>query len=322
MQVVSFVPEQRNVADAQKDADEQNHKHRIVGKNPGEGENGFVGKQTAGTDFRGNTDDVQRTDKPKYGMEQDTADEPDIGIGVDGFLHGFPQSNCHKHRGDNEIQENIRHNVRPFAFLLPIIQNLFIQNLHRESKVYIICAYWCGIVAAETCEYRNRGGSSTVVSEEEKTEIYANYQKKVLAYLNGKVNDLYVAEDICAEVFLKVYEKLDTFDETKASVSTWIFTITRNTLTDYFRTRRVFSEIPEELSTESDLEESYCNQEMLEVLADALTRLPERERDLIILHYYSGKTLKEVAEHLDISYAYVKILHNKALAAMKKDFCL
>lgn len=161
-----------------------------------------------------------------------------------------------------------------------------------------------------------------MVSEEEKTEIYANYQKKVLAYLNGKVNDLYVAEDICAEVFLKVYEKLDTFDETKASVSTWIFTITRNTLTDYFRTRRVFSEIPEELSTESDLEESYCNQEMLEVLADALTRLPERERDLIILHYYSGKTLKEVAEHLDISYAYVKILHNKALAAMKKDFCL
>lgn len=154
-------------------------------------------------------------------------------------------------------------------------------------------------------------------TEEFKTEIYSAYHKKVLAYLNGKVNDSYLAEDICAKVFLKVYEKLDSFDETKASVSTWIFTITRNTLTDYFRTRRVFSEIPEDLATESDIEENYCQAETLDALADALTALPERERDLIILHYYSGKTLKETAECLGISYAYVKILHNKALASMK-----
>lgn len=160
------------------------------------------------------------------------------------------------------------------------------------------------------------------VSENYKAELYADYHKKVLSYLNGKVNDMYLAEDLCAEVLLKVYEKLDSFDETKASISTWIFTITRNTLTDYFRTRRVFGEIPEDLCEESDIEENYCNQEMLAMLADSLARLPERERDLIILHYYSGKTLKEVAESLDISYAYVKILHNKALAALKKDFAI
>lgn len=157
-------------------------------------------------------------------------------------------------------------------------------------------------------------------TEEFKAELYENYHKKVLSYLNGKVMDLYLAEDICSEVFLKVYEKLDTFDDTKASLSTWIFTITRNTLTDYFRTRRVFSEIPEDLPVDSDIEEEYCRSEMLETLASALESLPERERDLIILHYYSGKTLKEVALYLDISYAYVKILHNKALAAIK-NFC-
>lgn len=159
-----------------------------------------------------------------------------------------------------------------------------------------------------------------IATEEMKTEIYTNYYKKVLSYLNGKVNDSLLAEEICSNVFLKVFEKLDSFDEAKASVSTWIFTITRNTLTDYFRTRRVFSEIPEDLPAESDIEESYCRAEMLDALADALKALPERERDLIILHYYSGKTLKETAEQLGISYAYVKILHNKALASMKKYF--
>lgn len=159
-----------------------------------------------------------------------------------------------------------------------------------------------------------------LAAEEMKADIYSSYYKKVLSYLNGKVNDSFLAEEICSDVFLKVFEKLDTFDETKASVSTWIFTITRNTLTDYFRTRRVFSEIPEDLPAESDIEEAYCREETLETLADALEALPERERDLIILHYYSGKTLKETADQMGISYAYVKILHNKALAAMKRYF--
>lgn len=159
-----------------------------------------------------------------------------------------------------------------------------------------------------------------VATEEFKNQIYKDYYRKVLSYLTGKVNDSYLAEELCSDVFLKVYEKLDSFDETKASISTWIFTITRNTLTDYFRTRRVFSEIPEDLPTDSDIEENYCHNEMLDTLADALEALPERERDLIILHYYSGKTLKEVADYLGISYAYVKILHNKALASMKKSF--
>lgn len=158
------------------------------------------------------------------------------------------------------------------------------------------------------------------VTEEFKTELYANYYKKVLSYLNGKVNDSYLAEDICSEVFLKAYEKLDTFDETKASVSTWLFTITRNTMTDYFRTRKVFSEIPEDLPEENDIEENYCQNETLDTLADALEGLPERERDLIILHYYSGMSLKDVAQQLGISYAYVKVLHNKALGSMKKYF--
>ena len=126
-------------------------------------------------------------------------------------------------------------------------------------------------------------------TEEYKAELYETYHKKVLSYLNGKVMDLYLAEDLCANVFLKVYEKLDTFDETKASLSTWIFTITRNTLTDYFRTRRVFSEIPEDLTEDSDIEEEYCRAELLETLAAALESLPERERNLIILHYYNQK---------------------------------
>ena len=156
------------------------------------------------------------------------------------------------------------------------------------------------------------------VSEEKKTEIYTQYSVKVRGYIYNKVNDSFLAEDLCADVFLKVFEKIDSFDETKASVSTWIFTITRNTLIDYYRTRKVSNEIPEDLASEDSIEEEVCNNEMLSALAAALEKLEERERDIIILHYYQGETLKVVGEKLGISYAYVKILHNKALAELKK----
>lgn len=156
------------------------------------------------------------------------------------------------------------------------------------------------------------------VTNAEKEEIYRNYHKKVLGYINSQINRLQDAEDLAADVFIKVFEKIDTFDETKASISTWIFTITKNKLTDYYRTRRVFEEVPETLSDESSFEDDICNEEMLDTLADALEKLEERERDIIILRYYSGKTLKEISDKMGISYAYVKILQNKALGNLKK----
>ena len=148
--------------------------------------------------------------------------------------------------------------------------------------------------------------------------LYREYGEKVLGYLISRVNDRYLAEDLRSEVFLKICEKIDTFDPQKASVSTWIFTITRNTLTDAYRTRRIHEEIPEDLATESTVEEEVCTAETLDTLADALESLDERERDIIIMRYYSGKTLTEIAEKIGVSYSYIKILHNKALEALKE----
>ena len=121
-------------------------------------------------------------------------------------------------------------------------------------------------------------------------------------------------------MFLKVYEKLDSYDETKAALSTWIYTITRNTLVDYFRTRHSAQELPEELAATEDVEDGLCREETLETLAAALETLDERERNIVIRRYYSGMTLKEIAAQMDISYAYVKLLHNKALSALREYF--
>lgn len=156
------------------------------------------------------------------------------------------------------------------------------------------------------------------LSDNEKSEIYKQYSVKVKGYLYSQVNDGYLAEDLCSDVFLKIYEKLDSFDESKASLSTWIFTVTRNTLIDYYRVRRVHNEVPEDMAADDSIEEEVCNNETVELLTNALSKLEERERDIIILHYYKNDTLKVIAEKMQISYPYVKILHNKALATLRK----
>lgn len=151
----------------------------------------------------------------------------------------------------------------------------------------------------------------------DKEKIYRDYHGKVFGYIRSKINSVQDAEDITADVFVKAFKKLDSFDESKASLSTWIYTITRNTLTDYFRTRKVLAEIPETLEDDSSVENDVCNAEILESLANALDTLDERERDIIILRFYSGKTLKEITAQMGISYAYGKVLQNKALEKLR-----
>ena len=157
-------------------------------------------------------------------------------------------------------------------------------------------------------------------TEEQKNDIYRQFYPKVLGYVSNHIRNHASAEDIATDIFLKIYSKLDGFDPAKASLSTWIYTVTRNTLTDFYRTRKVHEEIPETLADDSSVEENILNAEMLDTLAEGLEALEERERDIIVLRYYSGRTLKDIAEQMHISYAYVKILHNKALVELKKFF--
>ena len=63
--------------------------------------------------------------------------------------------------------------------------------------------------------------------------LYAQYSSKVMGYIHARVRNRADAEDLCSDVFEKIQRKLEDFDPSKASVSTWIFTITRNTVIDY-----------------------------------------------------------------------------------------
>lgn len=149
-------------------------------------------------------------------------------------------------------------------------------------------------------------------------EIYLAYNRKVMGYIYARIRNRADAEDLCSEVFEKVQRKLADYDQSKASISTWIFTITRNTVIDHFRRSRPTEELDENKSDETEIDEGLLNSETLSELAAALKSLPQELTDIIVLRYYDGKPLTEIAEMMHLSYGATKLRHQNALMLLKQ----
>jgi RNA polymerase sigma-70 factor (ECF subfamily) len=155
-------------------------------------------------------------------------------------------------------------------------------------------------------------------------QVYLDYKDRIYGYIIAKVANPHDAEDLLSCIFLKIYQKLDQYDSTKASLSTWIYTITHNQVCNYYRSKAkqgYLAEIEEVTGLSDGAEpfiETLIREEEIEALAIALERLPERERDIIIFRYYHGYTPAEVAVLMKISYSNAKFLQHRAIGMLKK----
>ncbi len=145
--------------------------------------------------------------------------------------------------------------------------------------------------------------------------IYREYQHKVFGYIRNRVSDPEDAEDLCSEVFRKALEHLNLEDG--VGVSSYLYRITQNTVVDYYRTRREHSPIPDTLPAEGSMEETVLNSDALERLAGALQRLPDRERDILVLHYYADNSLREISNKMALPYSETKRVHQAALKRLR-----
>ena len=146
--------------------------------------------------------------------------------------------------------------------------------------------------------------------------LYREYRPKVAGYIHNHVNDPEDAEDLCSEVFRKAWEHLDTRNRT--GFSSYIYTITRNTVVDYFRTRRQYAPLTEDLSVPDTMGDKLLREETLSELASALQKLPEPQRELIVLRYYENRSLQDISEIMALSYGVTKRMHQAALTALRK----
>ncbi|MBQ9384730.1 MAG: sigma-70 family RNA polymerase sigma factor [Ruminiclostridium sp.] len=148
--------------------------------------------------------------------------------------------------------------------------------------------------------------------------VYKEYDPKVRAYIQSRVGNPEDIKDLCSEVFLEVMRQRERFSGEPKALSSWIFVITKRTVARFYRSYRPSDEIPGDMADDTDIEQQTLDAETLEQLADALEQLDGRLRDIITLHYYSEKTLTEIAAAMGMSYRSITILHKKALDRLRK----
>ena len=151
-------------------------------------------------------------------------------------------------------------------------------------------------------------------------KIYLEYREKVFRYVRGKVASTADAEDVTSEIFLKVQTSLDSYDEEKATLSTWIYTITHNTVCNYYREQSRCALSLDENALYSDTDDVMTeieNEITKENLAIALETLTEREQDIIVLYYYHEIPLRDIAIKMGITYTNAKFIKHQAIGKLR-----
>ena len=153
-------------------------------------------------------------------------------------------------------------------------------------------------------------------------KIYLEYREKVFRYVRGKVRNVADAEDVTSEIFLKIQNAIDSYDEEKATLSTWIYTITHNAVCNFYRDESKRALPLDEnalcsLTDDDGVMAEIENEILKEQLAVALEALTEREQDIIVLYYYHEMPLRDIAIKMGITYTNAKFIKHQAINKLK-----
>lgn len=150
------------------------------------------------------------------------------------------------------------------------------------------------------------------------TEIYDQHQPAVYRYVFFRVGDVATAEDLTSEVFVRMVEKIDRFAYRGRPLLSWLYTIARNLVTDYHRRARTLP-MGEQLAVDrADLEEAVERGLTQRMLAAAIARLTEDQRQVILLKFIEGLDNETTARTLGKSVGAVKALQHRGLAALRR----
>jgi RNA polymerase sigma-70 factor (ECF subfamily) len=156
-------------------------------------------------------------------------------------------------------------------------------------------------------------------------ELYDEFMPKVFRYIRYKVNDQQITEDLTSTVFEKALVSFERYSSDKGAFSTWIFSIARNTLIDYYRTNRMRKQVSLDEAVEvpsrelSPEEEAEKNAEQ-ECLRGCLSRLSEDDQEIIQLKFAAEFNNRQIAKMLGISESNVGVRLFRAVKKLREDF--
>ncbi|OGE81067.1 MAG: hypothetical protein A2826_00695 [Candidatus Doudnabacteria bacterium RIFCSPHIGHO2_01_FULL_43_23] len=150
--------------------------------------------------------------------------------------------------------------------------------------------------------------------------LYQDFFPKISRFVGVRVSHKQTTEDLTAEIFVKAWQYLQS-EERIASFSSWIFTVARNRVIDYYRTKKSFSDIFELenlLEYEDNIVEAIdlgiASKEFLQVLGS----LTDDQQQVIRLKFLEGLDNEEISAIIDKSSGSIRVIQHRAITSLKK----
>ncbi|HCL02713.1 MAG TPA: RNA polymerase sigma factor SigZ [Lachnoclostridium phytofermentans] len=149
--------------------------------------------------------------------------------------------------------------------------------------------------------------------------IWEEFNKPLKSYIKKRINNYQDVEDILQIVFLKIYNNINNL-RVSNNLQSWIYTITRNTIIDFYRPQNNDMHIeclPEDIYIEQQ-DEITVNKELAECLKTMIQYLPEKYKQAIIMIEFEKLSQKEIALQLGLSVSGAKSRVQRARLRLKE----
>ena len=147
--------------------------------------------------------------------------------------------------------------------------------------------------------------------------LYRRYARAVYGLALRRLGDRGRAEDAVQETFAAVWRSAASYRPERGSGARWLYAVARNAIVDRFRARpEQTAELSESASAEEGPDERAEAGWVAWRVHRALEELPEHERTVVELAYWSGLSQSEVAEFLNVPLGTVKTRTRSALARL------
>lgn len=159
------------------------------------------------------------------------------------------------------------------------------------------------------------------------TQLINMFWVDVFSFVMNRVKDENDADEITVSVFSKVLNKLDLFDP-NFQFKTWILTIAQNTIIDFWRRKNRENEDASDglENVENEFarspEELMISEEDQQKIIKIIETMDAKNQDIIRLRFFEEKSIKEIAEELNLSVANTKVRimrAKKILAELLKE---
>ena len=148
-------------------------------------------------------------------------------------------------------------------------------------------------------------------NQKAQTKLINYFWEDVSGFILKKVQDKVTADELTVVVFTKVLAKLDLYDE-NFEFKTWILTITQNSVIDYWRKESKKETLTENLAEvknefEKSPEELLISKQQQQRIISTIASMDSNYRKILELRFFEEKSIKEIAETLNISVANTKV---------------